>query len=205
MNKMPQQPGYYWAKWKIASDGTFEGDELTPSSEWEIVQVNTNIIGWEDETDEENPERLSVSVPGVREVQWRDGFVWGSFVAALKAPPPAEILVGDGEASIIECLAAGKPFVFDPATNFLHADDGTVEGGIRYMPVPTHHTGRLLPCPFCGGEPEFQESNPYDQSDDVAFTVFCRECGTEHPWRSTPEDAVAFWNRRAALSAEVEG
>ncbi len=131
---------------------------------------------------------------------------WRGQYETATAPAPAEHVMGDGEASIIECLAAGKPFVFDPATNFLHADDGTVEGGIRYMPVPAHHTGRLLPCPFCGGEPEFQESNPYDQSDDVAFTVFCRECGTEHPWRSTPEDAVAFWNRRAALaSAEVEG
>lgn len=41
---------------------------------------------------------------------------------------------GDGEAAIIECLTAGKAFVFDPSTNFMHADDGTVEGGIRYVP-----------------------------------------------------------------------
>lgn len=49
-------------------------------------------------------------------------------------PPPSPQMLGDGEAAIIECLAAGKPFVFDPATNFLHADDGTVEYGIRYVP-----------------------------------------------------------------------
>jgi Lar family restriction alleviation protein len=54
----------------------------------------------------------------------------------------------------------------------------------------------LLPCPFCGCEPEFQESNPYDYNDDVAFTVFCRGCGTEQPWRDTSEDAINFWNRR---------
>lgn len=50
--------------------------------------------------------------------------------------PPQTNLRGDGEAAIIECLSAGEPFVFDPATNFLHADDGTVEGGIRYLPAP---------------------------------------------------------------------
>lgn len=60
---------------------------------------------------------------------------------------------------------------------------------------------KLLTCPFCGGEPEFQESNPYDASDDTAYTVFCRGCGTEHPWRDTPEDAVSFWNRREGILA----
>lgn len=30
MGKMPTTPGYYWAKWRIAADGTREGDELTP-------------------------------------------------------------------------------------------------------------------------------------------------------------------------------
>ncbi len=58
---------------------------------------------------------------------------------AADTPPPSTHLRGDGEAAIIECLAAGKPFVFDPATNFLHADDGTVEGGIRYAPAPSQH------------------------------------------------------------------
>lgn len=47
--------------------------------------------------------------------------------------------VGDGGTEIIECLAAGKPFVFDPATNFLHADDGGApEYGIKYVPVASH-------------------------------------------------------------------
>lgn len=83
---MPQKPGYYWAKWQIASDDTHEGDELTPACNWEIVQVNDNINGWQDLTDEEEPERLSVSVAGVRETQWRDCFVWGAFVSDLNTP-----------------------------------------------------------------------------------------------------------------------
>lgn len=72
------EAGYYWAKWRIASDGTHEGEDLTPSDKWEIVQVNDNNV--EDRNDDEY---LSVSVPGVRETQWRDGFVWGEFVSPL--------------------------------------------------------------------------------------------------------------------------
>lgn len=50
-----------------------------------------------------------------------------------------EVKGGDGEEAFIECLSAGKPFVFDPATNFLHADDGGApDGGIKYVPVDTH-------------------------------------------------------------------
>lgn len=79
MTSIPLKPGYYWAKWRIASDGTHEGDDLTPSGKWEIVQVNANVMSWEDNPTED--EALSVSVPGVRETQWRDGFVWGEFVA----------------------------------------------------------------------------------------------------------------------------
>lgn len=82
MSAIPKQPGYYWAKWRIATDETHEGDELTPSNEWEIVQVNDN--GGEPGSSEE----LSVSVPGVREVQWRDCFFWGPRVSDLSPKEP---------------------------------------------------------------------------------------------------------------------
>lgn len=67
----PNHEGHWWAKWRIATDETCEGDELTPSDKWEVVQVNDNngAVG--------TLEEFSVSVPGVREVQWRDGFIWG--------------------------------------------------------------------------------------------------------------------------------
>lgn len=80
-DKIPMKPGYYWAKWRIASENTHEGSELTPSDEWEIVQVNSNYLTWED--DPADDEALSVSVAGVRETQWRDCFVWGEFIAPL--------------------------------------------------------------------------------------------------------------------------
>lgn len=84
-HKIPMKPGYYWAKWRIAADGTHEGEEMTPSDTWEIVQVNDNNVD-----DPEDDEYLSVSVPGVRETQWRDGFFWGPFVAEIdqRQPPP---------------------------------------------------------------------------------------------------------------------
>lgn len=78
---MPMKSGYYWAKWRIAADGTREGDDLTPSDEWEIVQVNENDTQAESP---EEPEALSVSVCGVETAQWRDCFVWGEFVAPLR-------------------------------------------------------------------------------------------------------------------------
>ena len=81
--KTPTQPGYYWAKWRIAADDTHEGDELTPSDIWEIVQVNENAP-----LDHDSAEYLSVSVAGVRETQWPDSFVWGAMVAPLGSSKP---------------------------------------------------------------------------------------------------------------------
>lgn len=84
-NTIPQEPGYYWAKWRIASDDTPEADDCTPCDQWEIVQVDANLLGWKLHTDAEEPNRLSVLVCGVTTAQWRDGFVWGSKVADLNA------------------------------------------------------------------------------------------------------------------------
>lgn len=78
---IPTKPGYYWAKWRIPADDTFEGSKLCPSDTWEIVQVNSNTVDWKNNPLED--EALSVSVPGVRETQWRDCFVWSEFVARL--------------------------------------------------------------------------------------------------------------------------
>lgn len=71
-------PGYYWAKWRIAADNTHEGDDLTPSDIWEIVQVNDN------NGEPGSNEEFSGAVSGVRETQWPDCFVWGGRVADLE-------------------------------------------------------------------------------------------------------------------------
>lgn len=36
---VPMSPGFYWAKWRIASDTTPDRDDLTPSDRWEPVEV----------------------------------------------------------------------------------------------------------------------------------------------------------------------
>jgi hypothetical protein len=76
--EIPMKTGYYWAQWRIPANGTYEGELMCPMTTWEIVQVNDN------NGDPSDDEGLSVSVPGVRETQWRDCFVWGEFVAPLK-------------------------------------------------------------------------------------------------------------------------
>lgn len=77
----PTKPGFYWALWTVAEPGTHEGDELTPAKDWEVVQVWENHIGTECEADKEQGiEKFRVSVPGVRESQTLDCFLWGKAV-----------------------------------------------------------------------------------------------------------------------------
>lgn len=55
------------------------------------------------------------------------------YVDDLRAALSAQV---QDESEIVNCLLSGKPFVFDPATNFCHADDGGApEHGIKYVPV----------------------------------------------------------------------
>lgn len=76
-----------------------------------------------------------------------------------------------GEAAvgeIIDALLAGEPFVFDPATHFMHADDGGApEHGIKYVHVPlyahpTPDRGELvdrMPTSWelkCNEDPDFE-------------------------------------------------
>lgn len=76
----PTEEGHYWAMWKIAAEGTRDGDELTPSDTWEVVQVNIN--DYQGQVGE--PEYFSASVPGVEVIQWLDSFVWGPRVPDFK-------------------------------------------------------------------------------------------------------------------------
>lgn len=93
VDKLPGKPGYYWAKWRIAAEGTHEGELMCPFDTWEIVQVQANDVNWAD--DPTADEALTVLVPGVRETQWPDCFVWGAFVAPLD--PDSAVARGDRE------------------------------------------------------------------------------------------------------------
>ena len=67
----PTAPGFYWAKWRIASDGTRDIEEFVSSDRWEVVEVCENHI------DPFDAEYLVVAVAGVEKGQALDGFVWG--------------------------------------------------------------------------------------------------------------------------------
>jgi len=79
----PSKPGWYWAKWKIADDGTRDGGELTPSDRWEVVEVVDN--GGEDPAD-----KLRVSVSGVEKTQSVENFFWGDRI--IKADIMTELV-----------------------------------------------------------------------------------------------------------------
>ncbi len=52
----------------------------------------------------------------------------------------------------------------------------------------------LLPCPFCGGEARIEQ---HEKGKWLAFCGDVYGCGTEGWYESTPEEAIAAWNRRA--------
>jgi len=55
---------------------------------------------------------------------------------------------------------------------------------------------RLLPCPFCG-----HEKTVIISADTVCY-VACekKHCQTEGPTKTTSEDAINAWNKRANVS-----
>ena len=84
----PDGPGFYWAKWlwRIADDGTREGDELTPLDPWEVVEVFKNTLDTDDE------DHLRVAVAGVETSQPLISFFWGR---AIRLTPPNREIAGD--------------------------------------------------------------------------------------------------------------
>lgn len=82
--KLPQEPGYYWAKWQIPEDGT-EGmgvgeEHFVRTNAWEVVEVCAAL----GETDED----FRVSVAGVLRTQSVENFTWAQPCRAI-APPAA--------------------------------------------------------------------------------------------------------------------
>jgi hypothetical protein len=68
------KPGFYWAKWRLASPGTDDKGEgcCGTEAEWEVVEVFENSLN---ETDDEY---LRVFVLGVARSQAVGNFFWGS-------------------------------------------------------------------------------------------------------------------------------
>lgn len=73
MAETPTKPGFYWAKWRIADDGTDDDGEGCggPHADWEVVEVCENCM------DANDPEYLRVAVTGVARSQSLGNFSWG--------------------------------------------------------------------------------------------------------------------------------
>lgn len=59
---------------------------------------------------------------------------------------------------------------------------------------------KLLPCPFCGGEAEFERTGTNLRSCIVA----CENCGGRHESSDVDERSGTSWNRRASLADTKE-
>lgn len=123
---IPTKPGWYWAKWQIAAEATRDGDELTPSLRFEVVEVVENAC-------EGGPEHLMVAVPGVEASQSLDGFFWGAEVtpplAADRKEPGAggevrKVHYGEGEQpwDIIVACGWGPAFAAGCVIRYLRRD-----------------------------------------------------------------------------------
>lgn len=77
---IPDSPGFYWAKWRIPEDGTEDEEHWVSVDKWEVVEVHDNF------GNDEQP--LLASVPGVRQTQSLENFVWHKPVAPMEVPTP---------------------------------------------------------------------------------------------------------------------
>lgn len=67
------------------------------------------------------------------------------------------------------------------------------------LPEP-HQSGRIKPCPFCGGKPIEDWERAEREGDEVgpiiSWSYYCTECYAEVFSCESQEDARAKWNRR---------
>lgn len=69
----PTEPGFYWAKWKIAdeSDNKAEYDTYLPDNTWEVMDVFENHLR------KNEPDYLRVRIPGIEDSLSLENFFWG--------------------------------------------------------------------------------------------------------------------------------
>lgn len=75
---LPQETGFYWAKWFIPEDGTADEDKFVRTNCWEVVSV-VSAFG---ETDDD----FRVEVPGVERTQSIENFMWAQPCRPIPEP-----------------------------------------------------------------------------------------------------------------------
>jgi len=89
------------------------------------------------------------------------------------------------EAAIREAQAAvGAHWPFDKLLSNARNVEAILEAALPSEP-------ELEPCPFCGGQPQFE-----DHSTLYPYTVVC-ECGIHGPGNDDKAEAREAWNKRA--------
>lgn len=67
--------------------------------------------------------------------------------------------------------------------------------------------GKLLPCPFCGGEAELHQTYDMDTNEVDGWFVWCNnkecECTPETREHFTEAEAIAAWNTRAEQTCRM--
>ena len=60
----------------------------------------------------------------------------------------------------------------------------------------------LFPCPFCGGAGDVFDAPASQASGSIScYRAGCDDCDVFMPWDTERAEAIATWNRRAAIAA----
>ena len=71
-------------------------------------------------------------------------------------------------------------------------------------PTKNESLPELLPCPFCGGDPERIDFGPGDAENEGGSCIACKRCQSSGPVEfGYKENFISNWNRRAALTREA--
>lgn len=86
---VPTEFGFYWAIWKLADDGTFEGPGYTQDDKDGVMSHRWEVVELVESVDHSDDEWLKVSVSGVGKSQSPENFIWGSKLASY---PPKHVM-----------------------------------------------------------------------------------------------------------------
>ena len=76
---LPQERGFYWAKWQLCEEGTEDEEHFSATGLWTVVEVVPTF-------GEETSFDFVVDVVGYSKWQSLDNFIWAKPIKALESP-----------------------------------------------------------------------------------------------------------------------